>query len=64
MKFEEAIPYLREGKRIKNKSWKKDTYFYRNDLGFYAIKSRNQDYLYYSLNDFLDSDDWEIMEEE
>lgn len=64
MKFEEAIPYLREGKRIKNKFWKEDTYFYRKALGLYAMKSGNRDYPYYSLSGFLDRDDWEIIEED
>lgn len=61
MKFEEALPALREGKKIRLKEWKEIEYIYKpeneNDI-------RAEDYKAVNLSwGNLFSDDWEIVEE-
>lgn len=61
MKFEEVLPALREGKKIRIKGWKEIQYIYKpkneNDLRAEDYKAVNL-----SWKDFF-SDDWEIVEE-
>ena len=63
MKFEEVLPALREGKKVRRKSWREDTYFYKNHLGDIIFKNGGEDTYYYDLTCLLDSNDWEIVKE-
>lgn len=63
MRFEEVLPALREGKKIKRSSWGKDTYFYKNHQGTFIVKNGGADGYYYNLSYLLNSDDWEIIKE-
>ena len=61
MKFEEVLPALREGKKIRRKSWKREECFFVikngslvDDHGYIAS---------YYLNALLMEEDWEIVEE-
>lgn len=63
MKFEEIIPALREGKKVKRSSRGKDTYLYNYRQGAFNFKDGDEERFYYDLSYFLDSDDWEIIKE-
>ena len=63
MKFEEVLPALREGKKIKRNFWREDTYFYKNHQGTIIFKNGGEDTYYYNLTLLLDSNDWEIVKE-
>lgn len=60
MKFEEVLPALREGKKIRRRGRSKSDYILigTDDLVF----DQDDEYFPFSLDDFLD-DDWEIVEE-
>lgn len=64
MKFEEVLPFFKEGKKIKRTSWGEDQFiFILNDNGnlFIADNStiiRMDD----SFLIWINSDDWEIVE--
>ena len=60
MKFEEILPALREGKKVKKRGWKGDFIFkspFREEIVFDDWKGCNL-----SWEDFL-ADDWEIIKE-
>ena len=63
MKFEEVLPALREGKKIRRNFWREDTYFYKNHLGTIIFKNGSEDTYYYDLSCLLNSNDWEIVKE-
>ena len=63
MKFEEILPALREGKKIRRNFWREDTYFYKNHLGTIIFKNGSEDTYYYDLSCLLNSNDWEIVKE-
>jgi hypothetical protein len=50
MKFEEVLPALREGKKVRRKSWDTNTFITNPNLGNIATTS-------------LMADDWEVCEE-
>ena len=64
MKFEEIIPALRAGKKVKQKHWK-DVYLHINSSGLCELSGRNADHtlLYCKISSLLENDDWEIIEE-
>lgn len=59
MKFEEVLPSLREGKKIKRKNAEKD--YWLND-SFISNDINNRTYDTILIEDLL-ADDWEIVEE-
>lgn len=63
MKFEEVLPALRNGKKLRRSFWREDTYFYKNHQGTFIFKNGGEDTYYYHLTCLLDSDDWEVIEE-
>lgn len=63
MKFEEVLPALRNGKKIRRSFWREDTYFYKNDQGNFIFKNGGADEYYYNLTCLLFSGDWEIVKE-
>lgn len=63
MKFEQVLPALREGKKVRRSFWRKDTYFYKNHQGIFIFKNGGVDEYYYHLSCLLDGDDWEIIKE-
>ena len=63
MKFEEVLPALREGKKIRRKSWWKDTYIYINSYGNFETKRGGPfEIILVGLYD-LEKDCWEIVKE-
>lgn len=64
MKFEEILPALREGKKVKQKHWK-DVYLHINSSGLCEISGRNADhtFLYCKISSLLENDDWEIIDD-
>lgn len=64
MKFEEIIPALRAGKKVKQKHWK-DVYLHINSSGLCELSGRNADHtlLYCKISSLLENDDWEIIED-
>lgn len=64
MKFEEIIPALRAGKKVKQKHWK-DVYLHINSFGLCELSGRNVDHtlMYYKISSLLENDDWEIIDE-
>lgn len=62
MKFEEIIPALKAGKKVRIKYWYKDKYIYINSNG--KIENQNGYYFPISLNSLcdLEADQWEIVE--
>lgn len=65
MKFEEIIPALRAGKKVKQKQWK-DVYLDINSFGLCELSGRNADHtlLYCKISSLLEKDDWEIVAKE
>ena len=65
MKFEEIIPALRAGKKVKQKHWR-DAYLHINSSGLCEISGRNADHtlMYCKISSLLENDDWEIIEDE
>ena len=62
MRFEEVLPALREGKKIRKRSWCKDTYIYINYCGRIVTQSGSHyDIILNGLYD-LKHDGWEIFE--
>lgn len=62
MKFEEIIPALKAGKKIRLKYWHKDAYMYINSNGKFENHSGYYFPIYLrSLHD-IEKDDWEIVE--
>lgn len=61
MKFEEVLPALREGKRIRLKEWEKIEYVYvpKNET---ELRAEDGQFVNLSWKDFF-SDDWEIIKE-
>lgn len=61
MRFEEALPALREGKKIRLKEWKEIEYIYKpkNETD---LKTEDYHSVNLSWKDFF-SDNWEIVEE-
>ena len=64
MKFEEIIPALRAGKKVKQKHWK-DVYLHINSSGLCELSGRNVDHtlMYCKISSLLENDDWEVVEE-
>ena len=64
MKFEEIIPALRAGKKVKQKHWR-DVYLHINSSGICELSGRNADHtlLYCKISSLLENDDWEIIED-
>lgn len=64
MKFEEILPALKEGKKVKQKDWK-DVYLHINSSGLYELSGRNAGHtsLYFEITSLLENDNWEIVEE-
>lgn len=64
MKFEEIIPALRAGKKVKQKHWK-DVYLHINSSGLCELSGRNVDHtlMYCKISSLLENDDWEIIED-
>ena len=61
MKFEEVIPALKAGKKIRRNSWCKDTYIYINSYGKFETQSgRPFEIILDCLYD-LEKDNWEIV---
>ena len=62
MKFEEILPALKEGKKIRIKYWYKDIYIFINSNG----KFENQNGYLFEINlgsiRDLEADQWEIVE--
>lgn len=61
MKFEEVLPALREGKKIRLKEWKNIEYIYKpkNETGF---RTKDNHVVEIGWQDFF-SDNWEIVKE-
>ena len=63
MRFEEVLPALKAGKKIRRNHWCKDTYIYVNSNGEFATQSgRRFEIILDNLRD-LEADDWEIVKE-
>ena len=63
MKFEEVLPALRAGKKIRRNSWCKDTYIYINSYGNFETKRGGHfEIILGSLYD-LEKNNWEIVKE-
>ena len=63
MKFEEVLPALKAGKKIRRRTWCKDTYIYINSYGKFETQSgRHYDIIINGLYD-LKHDGWEIVKE-
>ena len=64
MKFEEILPALKEGKKVKQKDWK-DVYLHINSSGLYELSGRNAGHtsLYFEITSLLENDNWELVEE-
>ena len=60
MKFEEVLPALREGKKIRMSFWAEERYIYFK-YGFKAIDDKMQTYTF-EWGDFI-CDNWEIVKE-
>lgn len=60
MKFEEILPALREGKKIRRSFWSNEHYIELVGCDFYDNRT-NKEY-YFNLNDFI-ADSWEIVKE-
>lgn len=63
MKFEDVLPELRKGKKIKRNFWREDTYFYKDHQGIFIFKNGGYEAYHYILSCLLDSDDWEVYKE-
>ena len=62
MKFEEVLPALREGKKIKRKYWGEN--YIKRDFRFLVGQIIGQDSVIYALTILeLEADDWEIIKE-
>ena len=63
MKFEEVLPALKAGKKIRRRTWCKDTYIYINYCGRIVTQSGSHyDIILNGLYD-LKHDGWEIVKE-
>jgi hypothetical protein len=62
MKFEEALKYLREGKKIRRVAWDGYRYIYYKD-DYVHIESGKQLDAVYRIEYFLKNTDWELYEE-
>ena len=63
MKFEEVLPALKDGKKVRKNYWCKDTYIYIDSNGKFVTQSDNHfDIIFNSLRD-LEDDKWEIVKE-
>ena len=62
MKFEEIIPALKDGKKVRIKYWYKDKYIYINSNG--NIEDQDGDHCEIVLDRLcdLEADQWEIVE--
>lgn len=64
MKFEEALPLLKDGKKIRRKFWYSKEYIKISSLSYWG-KVVDEGYNDYSFTVAdLTKDDWEIMEDE
>lgn len=63
MRFEEVLPALREGKKIRRNNWCKDGYIYINSNGELENQSGKRPAIILSRLDDLEADDWEIVTE-
>ena len=62
MNFEEILPALKEGKKIRRKSWHKIHGVQKINATDDSIVDENGEYFPFVLEDFL-SNDWEVVEE-
>lgn len=63
MKFEDVLPALRAGKKIRKRTWCKDTYIYIDSYGKFKTQSgRHYEISLDSLYD-LELNSWEIVKE-
>lgn len=62
MRFEEVLPALREGKKIRKRYWCKDNYVYINSNGEFETQSGK--HFFISLDRLSDLEDnrWEIID--
>ena len=60
MKFEEVLPALRDGKKIRRKEWFEKYFIYREGLSVY--KEDGVNYCFMGCDQLL-CDDWEVFEE-
>ena len=63
MKFEEVLPALREGKKIRRNNWCKDGYIYINSNGEFENQSGKHPAIILNRLDDLEADNWEIVKE-
>lgn len=63
MKFEEVIPALRAGKKIRRRTWCKDGYIYINSYGEFENQSGKHPAIILSHLDDLEADNREIVKE-
>lgn len=63
MKFEEVLPALREGKKIRRNNWCKDGYIYINSNGEFENQSGKRPAIILSRLDDLEADNREIVKE-
>ena len=63
MTFEEVLPALREGKKIRKRYWCKDTYVYININGEFETQSGRHFFISLDRVSDLEDDRWEIVEE-
>ena len=63
MKFEEILPALREGKRIRRTGWRNQGYIRKITIGiFELIADENNNTYVLTIND-LCANDWEVIKE-
>ena len=62
MRFEEVLPALREGKKIRKRYWCKDNYVYINSNGEFVNQDNKPFAIFlYTLSN-LEDDSWEIID--
>lgn len=63
MKFEEVLPALKSGKKIRKRHWYKDTYVYINLNGEFETQSGKHFFISLDRLSDLEDDRWEIVKE-
>lgn len=64
MKFEEVLPALREGKKIRRSLWEDYHYIQRKLTFLFKIIVNENNMMYTLFLDDLEADDWEILYDE
>ena len=63
MKFEEILPAVRAGKKIRRNNWCKDDYIYINSNGVFEDQNGHHPAIFLNRLCDLEADAWEIVKE-